>query len=53
MDFVQVRYRPPPRGRPPKRRYEEYFQCEKVSDVSKPLISEKITNHLISFKIGL
>ncbi|XP_068484456.1 uncharacterized protein [Phaseolus vulgaris] len=33
----RVRYRPPPRGRPPKRRYEEYFQCEKLQKVSSEI----------------
>jgi len=33
MCVVQVHYEPPTRGRPPKRRFEEYFQHERVSDV--------------------
>ncbi|KAK7353108.1 hypothetical protein VNO80_18547 [Phaseolus coccineus] len=33
----RVRYQPPPRGRPPKRRYEEYFQREKLHKVSSEI----------------
>ncbi|KAL9277819.1 hypothetical protein ACSQ67_024956 [Phaseolus vulgaris] len=33
----RVHYKPPPRGRPPKRNYEEYFQREKLHKVSSEI----------------